>query len=262
MLDSQAWNALWIERLKNLAEQLQGQDMKQLETLNALFCQLDEEEQVEEAIYMGDDLEDDHYHMDALELTELFSELTMPELVLARQKQAERAVKRRLKQKAVGLMFRQCSKPVNCITIFQKYPDIAQVVDRLLKAQGHGANARRNTSEAFAIHRSNAKGAGYRGVHAALRQEGYEVSYREIIYLGSYLGKCTNEARKYKNAVDMVMRRMVKKYMEDNVDRRHQMAQYDGFNHILETLRRADEQVHIGIYERDDHSITRSGIGA
>ena len=55
------------------------------------------------------------------------------------------------------------------------------------------------------------------------------------------------------------MRRMVKKYMKDNVDRRHQMAQYDGFNHILETLRRADEQVHIGIYERDDHSITRSG---
>ena len=121
--------------------------MEQIEKLNYIFCQFDEEEQEEEAIYMGDDLEDDHYHMDPLELAELFSELTMPELVVARQKQAERAVKRGLKQKAVGLMFWQCSKPANSITILQKYPDIAQVVDRLLKAQGHGANAWRNTEK-------------------------------------------------------------------------------------------------------------------
>jgi hypothetical protein len=252
--------------IEALADALGGTEMDKIHALVDVFELLTEKVQEEEDLMLlGDDDEDDVYHMDVMELSDMFEEMTMPHMVAARRLQAERRLKERLKQKAVALMFRK-GMYNNHESVVQKYPDIYDKMDEILKQQGYGANARRSSTEAFGIARNgqdcNVKGAGYRGVHNELLKQGYKISYTTTIYLGRCKNKRSREAANYRAGVDMVMRRMVKRFSEDNVDRRYQMAQYDQFNTIVDTLKRQAGEVDVGIYQRDDHAVYRAGTGA
>ena len=55
---------------------------------------------------------------------------------------------------------------------------------------------------------------------------------------------------------------MVKKWTEDNLDSKYQMAQYQQFNTVLEALKASDQEQDVLIAERDDHAVERSGTGA
>ena len=92
--------------------------------------------------------------------------------------------------------------------------------------------------------------------------DGYNISYSSMIYLGHHNKKCKSERHKYHQVVSMRLRRMVKKWTEDNLDSKYQMAQYQQFNTVLEALKASDQEQDVLIAERDDHAVERSGTGA
>ena len=252
------------EEVTKLAAELGGTEMKRVEKLCDVFEILKSQEiaEEEEDIYAGDDVDDDHLAFDALDISRMYEELNVTQLVAARKVQHKRALQRRLKQKCVGLMFRKGWRPCNVQRNIEKYPDLCLKVTELLRQQGHGANKWRHSSEEFAIHKSNAKGSGYRAVHRGLLAAGYKVGYSSMIYLGHHNNSCMTEKGKYQEVVSMRMRQMVKRFVEDNVDRKYQIAQYACYNEILTTLQQAEDEVDVLIAERDDHAIKRAGTGA
>ena len=249
--------------LEKLAQELGGQEMDRVDKLVDVFEMLSTQEmqEEEEEVFAGDDDEDEHYHMDAVDMARMYDTLNVPELVAARKVQHKRALKRRLQQKCIGLMFRKGWRPCNVQKNIEKYPDLHEKLAEVLRVQGHGANKWRNSSEQFTIHKSNAKGSGYRAAHRGLLADGYKIGYSSMTHLGHHNRKCKTEKKKYQEVVSMRLRKMVKRFMEDNIDRKYQIAQYEQFNTILATLKEAEGEQDVLIAERDDHAIKRAGTG-